>query len=387
MTFENPAAFLLLYALIPVIILMIFNYKRRFVRIYSLISPVSTFFYDDISKNSAKTASVLPVKTELRLRYAASSLFFIVFFICVCLALAGPRFGILFVRELRQGADVVLAFDLSRSMNAKDASPLPPGTTPPVPNAVDADGAAAIRGGLSSSRLERSIYTARALLKNLISENGGLKNLRLGVALGKGEAVLAIPLTDDPETVFTLLDSLSGIAITSRGTNLEKLLNAAAGAFQDTFPSSRTVILFSDGETLAGSIPQALERLRAREIKLFTVGAGSVYGAPVPDDASFETINTGGKQPVSITSFLMQDVLSSAAEKTGGSFIDGNTETAITLAAYIKAGGITASDDAVWTFREESGAQWHLFVLAGLAALILSKLCSVKLRALTEKLP
>jgi Ca-activated chloride channel family protein len=386
MTFENPSAFLLLYALIPVIILIIFNYKWRFVRIYSLISPVSTFFYDDISKNSAKTASVLLVKAELRLRYAASSLFFIVFFICVCLALAGPHFGIRFVRELQQGADVVLAFDLSRSMNAKDASPLPLEAKPPVP-VVDADGAAAIRGGISASRLERSIYTARALLKNLIPESGVLKNLRLGVALGKGEAVLAIPLTDDPETVFTLLDSLSGIAITSRGTNLEKILDAAAGAFQDNFPSSRIVILFSDGETLAGSVPSALERLKAREIKLFTVGAGSVYGAPVPDETSFETINTGGKQPVSITSFLRQDTLSSAAEKTGGSFIDGNTEAAVTLASYIKAGGILASEDAVWTFREESGAQWHLFVIAGLAALILSKLCSVKLRALTEKLP
>ena len=54
MTFENPACFSLLYALIPVIILMILNYKRRFTRIYSLLAPVTTIFYDEPVKNSVK---------------------------------------------------------------------------------------------------------------------------------------------------------------------------------------------------------------------------------------------------------------------------------------------------------------------------------------------
>ncbi|MDR0662919.1 MAG: VWA domain-containing protein [Spirochaetaceae bacterium] len=369
MTFENPAFFSLLYALIPVIILMILNYKRRFTRIYSLLAPVTTIFYDE---SGAKKTSAFPSKTELTVRYAASSLFFIVFFICACIALAGPRFGIRFVRELRQGVDLVLAFDLSRSMNAKDAAPLPMET-------MRAAGA-----GLSASRLERSIYTARNLVKTLISENGVLKNLRLGIALGKGESVLAVPLTDDTETIFSLFDSLSSLAITSRGTNLEKILDAAGGAFQDSFPSARAVILFSDGEALSGSLPAAVDRLREREIKLFTVGAGSAYGAPVPDEPSSESGASAGERHPPVTSRLRRDVLSAAAERTGGEFIDGNAEAAAALAGLITLGGMAAGDEGVWTFREESGSQWHLFVIAAFAALVLSRLCSLKPRVINR---
>ncbi|MDR1256700.1 MAG: VWA domain-containing protein, partial [Spirochaetaceae bacterium] len=239
MTFDHPGRFLLLYALIPIVLLMIVNYKRRFSRIYSLIGSSPTVFYDDIGPDTAKEGKKLPVRMELRLRYAASSLFFVIFFACMVFALAGPHSGIRFVREMRRGADVVLAFDLSRSMNVRDASPLPA-----------SDGAAR---GLSSSRLERSVHTAKDLVQNLLSGSAA-KDIRFGAALGKGEAVLAVPLTGDTEALFALLDNLSTLAITSRGTNLEKLVDTAASAFQDNFPSARYIALFSDGEALSGSI-------------------------------------------------------------------------------------------------------------------------------------
>ncbi|MDR2796164.1 MAG: VWA domain-containing protein [Spirochaetaceae bacterium] len=378
MTFDHPAMLLLLYALIPLLILMAVNYKIRFTRIYSVAAPLSTIFYDDVGKTRKKRSKRLPVRVELSLRYAASCLLFIIFYICLCLALAGPCFGVHFVRELRRGADVVLAFDLSRSMNVRDAAPLPPAAGRRQAAAGDTNGTApAIRGELSSSRLERSIYTAKKLLEYLLPDRAAPQNIRFGAALGKGEAILAIPLTDDSEAVLALLDSLTSLAITSRGTNLEKILDAAAGAFQDNFPSARYVALFSDGEALSGSLQAALERLREQNITLFTVGSGSVYGAPVPEDASFETVNSSGKPPAAITSYLRQDVLSAAAERTGGTFIDGNTGAAAFLAGLINADGMT---DGEWVFREESNAMWHIFTIVGLAAFILSKLCSLRFR-------
>ena len=351
---------------------MVVNYKRRFVRIYSLIAPLSTFFYDDIDENRKIRRRKLPVQTEFNLRYAVSCLFFIIFYVCLCIALAGPSFGVHIVRELRRGTDVVLALDLYRSMNVKDSAPLPD-TTPD-----QAGAAAVIRGELSSSRLERSIYTARTLLESLLPEWQGSQNIHFGAALGKGEAVLAVPLTDDSEAVFALLDSLlAGLAITSRGTNLEKILDAAAGAFQDNFPTARYVVLFSDGEALSGSLPAAVERLRERDITLFAVGAGSIYGASVPEEGSFETVNSSGKPPSTVISYLRQDVLSAAAERTGGAFINGNIDAAPLLAALINENGMTDGD---WVFREDRSAAWHIFTIAGLTAFILSKLCSLRRR-------
>jgi Ca-activated chloride channel family protein len=295
----------------------------------------------------------------------------------MCTALAGPRFGVHYVRELHQGSDIVLAFDLSRSMNVRDAAPLPYSA---AWNAAREMGTAGIRGALSSSRLERSIYTARILLENIISSGGGFKDIRFGAALGKGEAILAVPLTDDTEAIFALLNSLTSLAITSRGTNLEKILDAASEAFQDDFPASRSIVLFSDGETLTGSLPAALERLRRRDIKTFTIGAGSIYGAVVPDADSFEGVNSTGKK-AAITSYLRPDILESIAEQTGGAYIDGDSDSAAAQLVLKINSNITPPDEnGAWTLREESSVQRHLFVIAGLISFILSKLCSLRFK-------
>jgi Ca-activated chloride channel family protein len=377
MIFERPSVLLLLYALIPMLILMTVNYKLRFARIYSLAASASAIFYDDINAAVKRKPSVPLIRAGLCLRYILSCLFFIIFFVCMCAALAGPRFGVHYVRELRQGADIVLAFDLSRSMNVRDAAPLPYSA---AWNAARNMGTAGIRGALSSSRLERSIYTARILLENLISSDGDFKNIRLGAALGKGEAVLAVPLTGDPEAIFALLNSITSLALTSRGTNLEKILDAASKAFQDGFPVSRSIVLFSDGESLTGSLTAAIERLRRRDIKVFTIGAGSVYGAVVPDAGSFESVNSTGKK-APITSYLRPDILESIAEWTGGAYIDGDLDSAaVQLAVKINSNSTPSDENGAWTLREESGVQWHIFVIAGLISLIFSKLCSLRFK-------
>jgi Ca-activated chloride channel family protein len=355
MTFDHPDRFLLLYALIPIILLMIVNYKWRFSRIYSLVSP--TVFHDDIGM----AEDSLPVRAKLCLRYTGASLFFVIFFVCMVFALAGPRYGVRFVREMRQGADVMLAFDLSRSMNVRDASPLPEG------------------GRLSSSRLERSVWTAEALLRNLLAGTAA-GDIRFGAALGKGGAVLAVPLTGDTETLSAMLDNLSTVAMTSRGTNLEKLVDTAASAFQDNFPSARYVVLFSDGEALSGSIQAAATRLRQRDIKLLAVCAGSVYGAAVPETGRDEN---AGNAPVSRP---RPDVLSAVAERTGGLLVDGSEDTAATaLAGYVKSNGLPADTENPWTMREESAEKWHLAAMAALATFILSKRCSLSFRKRRRK--
>ncbi|MDR3355693.1 MAG: VWA domain-containing protein [Spirochaetaceae bacterium] len=376
MTFDRPAMLFLLYALVPMLVLMALNYKSRFANIYSLVAPISTVFYDDIGDSRKKRPRKVPIQVELSLRYAVSCILFIIFYICLTLALAGPCFGVHFVRELRRGTDIVFAFDLSRSMNVKDTSPSP--SDPAQTTVKDTIWKTpAIRGGISSSRLERSIHVARTLIENLHSEKKDPQNIRFGAALGKGEAILAVPLTDDSEAIFALLDGLSGLAITSRGTNLENILDAAAGAFQDNFPSARYVVLFSDGEALSGSMSSAVERLRGYDIKLLTVGVGSIYGALVPEESSFETVNASGKPPAAVTSYLKKGALSAAAERTGGIFIDGNADAAPFLAGFINE---SSASDGDWVFREESSSIWHIFAIAGLAAFIFSKLCSFRFR-------
>jgi Ca-activated chloride channel family protein len=321
-SFDTPGAFYCFLLFPPLIILGVVHYYRRR-RVLDLFAP------------SAGAAS----PGSLRFRYFLSSAFFLTFLGCVILALAGPRWGTRLSPEFRRGLDVILAVDLSRSMDVRDMPDHP--ETP--------------------SRLERGILLARTLAANA----GGN---RFGVVIGKGMGVLAVPLTEDTEVVLSFLEGLSTGVLTGTGTNLESLIDAASGAFIDAFPTRRRIVLFSDGEALRGSFSAAIDRAAERDITLTVVGLGSETGGPVPGDPGAERRD----ESLGIISFLRAETLRNAASRTGGIYIDGGEESA---AARLLGDLLSASADSfTGGFKREVKRQWHLFILAALTALGLSKL-------------
>ncbi|GHU43194.1 hypothetical protein FACS1894190_13410 [Spirochaetia bacterium] len=351
MIFERAKMFSLLFLLLPLILLMVIQYVRRFPLIKQLITPLIVQ-QENTSKNKSTVWKRSSLQTEIKVRYIGACLFFVIFFALCVFALADPRSGVRLVQELRRGVDVVLAFDISRSMNVRDASP--------------------VDDVISSTRLERSIYTAKSIISNYDNYRN---EVRFGVAIGKGNGILAIPLTDDTEAVLTLLDSLESRIMTSTGTNLESLVDAASTAFIDSFPSGRYVILFSDGEALTGALAAALDRLNRSNIQLYTVGAGSIYGAPVPENPANPSDARGGKKAA--MSYLHTGILETAAERSGGIYVDGNrNEASAALCSQIKVG----QDAASWTYREVTGSLWHIFVFAAIASLAISAAMRKNLR-------
>jgi Ca-activated chloride channel family protein len=216
-----------------------------------------------------------------------------------------------------------------------------------------------------ASRLDRAAAIARFLVSSAELDTGGL---RLAVAIGKGSGVLALPLTEDAEALHSFLESLSLSAMTGSGTNLETLIDAASAAFQTNFPTRRHIVLFSDGESLSGSIQNALDRAVKEDIRITVVGLGSVTGGPVPLDGAFLLREDG----FPVISALREDALRNAAEYTGGVYLDGNRSgAAASLSDHIRD---IASEGFSTSFRRESRSQWHVFVIAALAALGISKL-------------
>jgi Ca-activated chloride channel family protein len=333
MSFDKPRILFALFLLFPSFLLILFHYyKRRTIL--------------DFLKGSSGHGEALV--RELRSRYFLSAAAFLLFLACGILALAEPRWGSRLVSESRRGLDVVFAMDLSRSMDVRDV---------PSP------------GGTGLSRLDRAAALARELVLSqaLVNRNalspGGDAEIRFGVAIGKGRGVLALPLTGDLEAVTGFLEGLSGYLITGTGTNLEQLVDAAAGAFQDAFPTRRQILLFSDGEALEGSLSAALERALNRDITLIAAGFGSEGGGRVP--LGQEALSDEGGSPV--ISRLQGETLRNATEHTGGIYVDGN---------QVKAAGLLAdhlaslSSEAVSRgYRREPKSQWHIFVIAALAAL------------------
>jgi Ca-activated chloride channel family protein len=325
-SFDNPRFLLALFLIIPVIILNCVHYYRH--------RAILDFFGG---------AGAGP----LCFRAVLSGFAFSLFLGCIIIALAGPRGGSRLVVENRRGLDVVFAVDVSRSMDVRDISP----------------------GG--PSRLIHAAALARELILALGSGRGSDSDeaggIRFGAAIGKGRGVLAVPLTGDAEAVLALLAGLSGSAVTGTGTNLEQLVDAAASAFQNAFPSCRLVILLSDGESLGGILNAALERLRESEILLAAAGFGSETGGQVPLGADVLL----GDDGYPVISCLRGDYLQEAAESGGGVYVDGSGENAAgllidylnSLSAPVNSAGRRETARA---FRRETRPLWYYFVLAAL---------------------
>ncbi|MDR1957058.1 MAG: VWA domain-containing protein [Treponema sp.] len=332
MSFDTPLCLTGFALYIPLIILAVLDYRNRgpFLK---LVVASGGSAGDPVHRQR--------LLRELQGRFAAASLCEGIFLACLIIALAGPRWGKRSVLEYRQGVDVIFALDVSRSMQVRDI----PGFAP--------EGIA---------RLDRALRIARD-----VAEDSGA--IRLGAAIGKGRGVLAVPLTYDTGALVSFLEGLSGSSITGRGTNLETLINAASSGFQDAFPTSRELILFSDGESLSGSLTAALDRVLDQGIRISAVGLGTEQGGPVPLE-SFPGLDLPSAEEPPM-SYRQSERLRNATERTGGIYVDGNREdAAMLLLNHIRSYTL---ESKIQDRPGETQERWRLFVLVALVSLGASK--------------
>lgn len=169
------------------------------------------------------------------------------------LALLGPRYGTRLREVKREGIDLVIALDVSLSMQAEDVAP---------------------------NRLER----ARNELKKLLDE---LRGDRVGLVLFAGDAFLQCPLTTDYNAVRLFLDAADPSLLPTPGTDFANALRIAIRAFEiptqgsDT-PRAHALLIVSDGENHAETIDAVRREAREAGIALFTAGVGETSGTAIP---------------------------------------------------------------------------------------------------------
>ncbi|MCL2834416.1 MAG: VWA domain-containing protein [Treponema sp.] len=333
MSFEKPELLFLLFLEIPLILMFFIRLKKR--------EHGADFIAAPAPQKEKET-----VKKRIISRVALSDVFFVIFSFFMIMGLAGPRWGSDIVPDTRSGLDLVLAFDISRSMNAADCPDQ--------------------SGGADISRLQRALIIARDLCYRS-------DDIRFAAAAGKGKGILMVPLTWDSEAVLGFLDSLDDTFLTGSGTNLESLVNAAFGAFSDNMNRHRGIILFTDGESLDGELQTSLESAAASGIIVSTVGLGTNEGARIPVEKS--PAAPGGfllaPDNTEVISSRHEDALINAAENSGGIYADGSSpDCAASLAGFYRS----MAGESSGAFRRESTARWQLFVIAGLVCFGLSRL-------------
>ena len=218
-----------------------------------------------------------------RLRFAL----FLLGLAALIVSLAQPRYGYTWEESKRQGRDVIIAIDCSRSMLATDVAP---------------------------SRLER----AKLATQDLIAQ---LQGDRVGLIAFAGTAFLQAPLTIDYGAVLNSLSEFDTNIIPRGGTNIAAAITEADSAFGKGESDNRCLILFTDGEELEADAVTAANAEKDH-MKIFTVGLGSADGSLIPIPGSdggttFVKDENGqfGK------SRLDEDRLRKIAESTGGFYV------------------------------------------------------------------
>jgi len=300
---------------------------------------------DRLSARRRRIAESLP--PGMRARFSGSAALFRLSMALLIAALAGPRWGAAPEQaQQRRSADVVFAIDVSRSMEV-------------------ADGSGEYLPGAGQTRLDRGLEIAREAAE-------ALPGARFAVAVSRGRGVLAVPLTWDSGAVASFLEALGGSAMTGRGTNLEALVDAAAGAFGPSPPARRAIVLISDGEETSGSLRAAADRSRQEGISIAALAVGSPGGGAVPGAPASAEPSRRDSGPMRM-----------AAARTGGAYIDGSRQgAAAELISHLGAlamgapsapgpGGGAPGSAGPEGLRE----RWPLFAALSIAALGASKLC------------
>lgn len=170
----------------------------------------------------------------------------------VVFVLARPRYGEKEETETRSGIEVMIAFDLSRSM-------LAPSTDDPQ----------------SASRLKR----ARLLLEKLIDRLG---NDKVGLVVFANNSKTKLPLTTDFYSAKLMLSDLDPDMMPDQGTSIGDALNTAMKGFTKKENVHRAIILITDAEDHEGDAVETARVAAEKGIQVDVVGVGTSKGAQIP---------------------------------------------------------------------------------------------------------
>lgn len=161
---------------------------------------------------------------------------------------AGPQFGSKLEKQKRQGAEVIVALDVSNSMMAEDL----------IPN-----------------RLEKS----KQSLSRLIDQ---LANDKIGLIVFAGEAYTQLPITADYISAKMFLNTISTELVPTQGTAIGSAIQLALRSFGLDQEAERAIVVITDGENHEDDAVLQAQEAQKLGIKIHVIGMGSLKGAPIP---------------------------------------------------------------------------------------------------------
>lgn len=147
----------------------------------------------------------------------------------------------------RQGIDVMIALDVSRSMLSQDIKP---------------------------SRLDKAKQLANKLMDQL-------QNDRIGLVIFAGRAYMQMPLTTDHSAARLYINNASPEAVPTQGTVVAEALRIANTGFNKKDKKYKAVLLITDGEDHDEKAEKVAKELAENGVVINTIGVGSTEGSVI----------------------------------------------------------------------------------------------------------
>lgn len=211
------------------------------------------------------------------------------------LAMAGPKIGTE-IREVEQsGVNMLIALDLSTSMNAEDVPP---------------------------NRLDKAKLEINRLVDRL---NGD----RVGLIVFTGEAFVQSPITQDYSALRLFLDIVTTEQMPTSTTDFQAAFLKAEETFdsiQSDNNASNVLLFIADGENHGPDFMSPLRRLTDQGVTVFSMGIGTPSGGPIP---IYENGNLTGyhrdREGNQVVTRLSSETMQQIASFGGGNYYEINS--------------------------------------------------------------
>ncbi|MEL6741098.1 MAG: VWA domain-containing protein [Planctomycetota bacterium] len=254
--------------------------------------------------------------------------------VLLAVAAAGPRSDPESVEVEREGREICVVLDVSRSMLARDLSP---------------------------NRLDRS----KLWVRDLVADR---PDARFGLIAFAGAPTVLSPLTHDHVFFDLALEEASATSVARGGTNLGDAIRHAMrlvfDASGETRPGTRDLILITDGED-QGSFPvEAAAEAGRLGVRVITLGIGG-DGSMIPDQAGGVITENGSPVRTQLDAATLEQI---ASATPGGVFLNVGDGTIRLDRVYADL----TSGDASASFESAETTVWReRYLVALLPAIVL----------------
>ena len=202
-------------------------------------------------------------------------------------AIARPQSFNKLRKSTTEGIDIMISLDISTSMLAMDFKP---------------------------NRLEAAKDVAINFIK-------GRPTDKIGLVIFAAESFTQCPITLDHSVLVNLFNDVK-TGLLEDGTAIGNGLATAVARIRNSDAKSKVIILLSDGENNRGDVQplQAAEIAKEFNVRVYTIGVGTVGQAPYPVNTMF------GQQTQMVPVKIDEAMLKEIADITGGNYFRATDE-------------------------------------------------------------